>query len=296
MCATPLDRLRRSSAALAGALLALALALAGCSALGAPNASQQTADPVQPSIRAGLPSVHVHGVAFNPADEKVYLATHDGLFRYDATGPVQIGPLIDLMGFTVAGPDHFYSSGHPGAGVDMPNPVGLIESTDAGRTWSALSRQGQTDFHALTASKSGVVGFDGSVVLRTTDGKGWSTLEPPVATHALAASPMGGILLATSRSGPARSADDGATWTVDPQAPLLQFAAFADDQTAVGVAPDGGVFVSTDAGATWDKRGGVGRAPQAVTARTQPAGQLEILVVTAEDLLRSGDSGSSFTS
>ena len=293
MPAISAGRLRRSGAALAGSLLALVLA--GCSALGAPNASPRSVNPAQSSANVGLPSEHVHGVAFNPADDKVYLATHDGLFRYDATGPVQIGPVIDLMGFTVAGPDHFYSSGHPRAGVNLPNPVGLIESTDAGKTWSALSRQGQTDFHALTASKSGVVGFDGSVVLRTTDGKSWTTLEPPVETHALATSPTGSILLATSRSGSARSTDDGATWTLDQQAPLLQLAAFADDQTVVGVAPDGGVFVSTDAGATWDKRGGVGRPPQAVTARPQPNSQLEILVVTAEALLRSVDSGSSFT-
>ncbi|HQZ84902.1 MAG TPA: exo-alpha-sialidase [Actinomycetota bacterium] len=234
-------------------------------------------------------------MAFNPADDKVYLATHDGLFRYDATGPVQVGPVIDLMGFTAAGPDHFYSSGHPGAGVDMPNPVGLIESTDAGQTWSALSRQGQTDFHSLTASKSGVVGFDGSVVLRTTDGKSWSALEPPVATLALATSPEGSTLLATSTSGPARSTDHGATWTVHPEAPLLQLAFFTDDETVVGVAPDGVVFVSTDAGATWKQRGGVGRPPQAVTARAQTDGRLEILVVTADALLRSNDSGSSFT-
>jgi len=34
----------------------------------------------------------------------------------------------------VAEPDHFYASGHPGEGADLPDPVGLIEATDAGRT------------------------------------------------------------------------------------------------------------------------------------------------------------------
>ncbi|MFP5282912.1 MAG: hypothetical protein ACLGIF_05620 [Actinomycetes bacterium] len=112
-----------------------------------------------------LPSGHVHGVAVNPADAKVYLATHDGLFRYDRTGPKQVGPVIDLMGFTVAGPNHFYASGHPGPGVDLPQPVGLIESTDAGRSWTPLSRQGESDFHTLAASKAGVAGFDGAIRL-----------------------------------------------------------------------------------------------------------------------------------
>ena len=56
------------------------------------------------------------------------------------------------MGFTVAGPGHYYASGHPGTATDLPQPVGLIESRDGGRTWAVLSRGGQSDFHALTTS------------------------------------------------------------------------------------------------------------------------------------------------
>ncbi|WP_343047915.1 MULTISPECIES: F510_1955 family glycosylhydrolase [Cellulomonas] len=267
------------------------LVLAGCSEP-LPGQAGSTA---QASGGQGLPSEHVHGIAFNPADDKVYLATHDGLFRYDDAGPARVGPVIDLMGFTAAGPDHFYSSGHPGAGVDMANPVGLIESTDAGETWSTLSREGQTDFHSLTASDAGIIGFDGAAVLGTPDGQAWTSLEPPVATFALAASPDGTTLLVTSQSGPARSTDGGNTWNVVAKSPLLQLAFFPDDQTVVGVAPDGGVFLSTDAGATWVQSGTVGQAPQAVTARAQPDGQLEILVVIEGALLRSVDSGSTFT-
>jgi len=272
----------------------LALVLAGCSAPANTDSSRDHgtagAAPGQ-----GLPSEHVHGVAFNAADDKVYLATHDGLFRYDQSGPVRVGPVIDLMGFTAAGPNHFYSSGHPGPGVKMANPVGLIESTDAGQTWSTLSREGQSDFHTLTASQAGVVGYDGTAVLSTADGQSWTTLEPPVDTFALAVSPDGSTLLATSQAGPALSPDGGATWSVDPQAPLLQLAFFSDDRSVVGVAPDGSVFLSTDGGATWDQRGTVGHAPQAVTARAQPNGELEILVVIESALLRSTDSGITFT-
>lgn len=273
------------------AVAAVVLALAGCST----PATEQSDSAAQPPSVQGLPSDHVHGVALNPADDKVYLATHDGLFRYDDTGPVRVGPVIDLMGFTVAGPDHFYASGHPGPGVDMPNPVGLIESTDAGETWSPLSREGQTDFHTLTASAAGVTGFDGTAVLNTTDGQTWTTLSPPVSPDSLAASPDGTTVLATSQSGPARSADGGRTWQVVPEAPLLQLTSFADDQTVAGVAPDGNVFLSTDAGVTWDSRGTVGQAPEAVTARIQPDGQAEILVVSQGALLRSLDSGQTFT-
>jgi hypothetical protein len=48
--------------------------------------------PSRQAHAARLPSAHVHGVAVNPADDKLYLATHDGLFRYDATGPTRVGP------------------------------------------------------------------------------------------------------------------------------------------------------------------------------------------------------------
>ena len=124
----------------------------------------------------GLPSPHVHGVAVNPGDDRVYLATHHGLFRYDDTGPSRVGPVIDLMGFTIAGPDRFYASGHPGEGTDLPNPVGLLESRDAGLTWSQLSRQGQSDFHALAATSSGVVGSDGTL-RASPDGRQWRDLQ-----------------------------------------------------------------------------------------------------------------------
>lgn len=284
---------RRTFLTLAGALAALVVA--GCSASSEHPDDTHGATGAATSVGKGLPSEHVHGIAFNPGDDKVYLATHDGLFRYDSEGPVRVGPVIDLMGFTAAGPNHFYSSGHPGEGVDLPNPVGLMESTDAGQTWTPLSRQGQTDFHALAASQVGVVGFDGASVIASTDGRNWTTLEPPVPAYSLATSPDGKTLVVTSRSGPARSSDSGSTWAALSGAPILQFVHFVDNMTAVGVAPDGAVHVSEDAGASWRQRGTAGETPQALTTRKLPDGETEILVVTASGILRSIDSGRQFT-
>ncbi len=241
----------------------------------------------------GLPSPHVHGVAVNPADSRVYLATHDGLFRYDASGHTRVGPVIDLMGFTVAGPDHFYASGHPGPGTELPEPVGLIESSDGGLTWSPLSRQGQSDFHALAAAGAGVVGFDGTL-RSSADGRTWTTLDPPVEPYALAASPDGEILLATSPSGPARSTDGGANWSPVNRAPLLQVVDWADTSTVVGVTPDGTVAVSNDSGATWTTRADIGGAPQAVGADVPADGSLRVLVVTTTAVMNSTDGGATF--
>lgn len=77
------------------------------------------------------------------------------------------------MGFTAAGADHFYASGHPGPSDDLPNPVGLIESTDAGETWQPLSPTGESDFHTLGAAGNQVYGFNGQLI-GTDDGRNWT--------------------------------------------------------------------------------------------------------------------------
>ncbi|WP_432497395.1 F510_1955 family glycosylhydrolase [Kineococcus auxinigenes] len=295
---------RRSRFLLRTATLSATVLLAGCAGA-EPGAVQhhggnsersdsEHGDGGRATAATALPSAHVHGVAVNPADGRVHLATHDGLFRYEESGPVRVGPVIDLMGFSIAGADHFYASGHPGPGVQLPEPVGLIESTDGGRTWQALSRQGESDFHALTASAGGVVGFDGT--LRSSpDGTTWSVLDAPVEPYALAASPDGAVLLATSEAGPARSSDAGGTWSVLRDAPLLQLVDWAGGATVAGVGPDGTVALSTDAGATWSTRGQVAGAPQAVGADLQPDGTTRVLVVTDEGVHDFRDGGVSFT-
>ncbi len=266
---------------------ALLLVLAGCGGPGtiAPDSAAAPAG-------AGLPSPHVHGVAVNPGDTRVYLATHHGLFRYGTSGPERVGPVIDLMGFTVAGPDHFLASGHPGAGTDIPEPVGLIESRDAGATWATLSRAGQSDFHALTASTLGVLGFDGAL-RSSVDGVTWSELSIPGPPQTLAASPNGRTVLATSAVGVLRSEDGGRTWAAAHGAPELLVVTWADSATAVGVSVTGAVHVSADAGGTW-KAGGVAGRPQAVGAARTAAGGLRILVATHSAVLESTDNGTSF--
>ncbi|NMM23928.1 MAG: hypothetical protein HHJ11_10585, partial [Phycicoccus sp.] len=131
-----------------GAALVAALPLSGC--------SSQSAAPEPKSVAAGtLPGEHVHGIS-RDRSAKVNLATHEGLFvlQPDASW-LQVGPTVDFMSFAITGPGTFFASGHPGVGVDLPAPVGLMKSTDAGLTWSVQSLGGQSDFHALAASSKG---------------------------------------------------------------------------------------------------------------------------------------------
>jgi photosystem II stability/assembly factor-like uncharacterized protein len=256
--------------------------------------SAQLQPGTQPSA-SGLPSSHVHGVGIDPADGLLYLATHDGLFRYEPAGPVRIGPVNDLMGFTIAGPAHYYASGHPGAGSDLPDPVGLIESRDGGQTWEQLSRQGLSDFHALTVSSGAVVGYDGT--LRTSsDGATWTSLRALVQPFALTSSPDGAVLLATSEDGTVRSGDAGRTWSRIADAPLLLLVAWASgtQDTVVGVTPDGQVLISTDAGLTWSEQGRVEGTPQALSATGDSTGGVQVQVVNDTTVLTSADGGRTF--
>ena len=266
------------------ALLA-ALALTGC----ATSSATSSADgfPMVPA-EAG----HLHGIAVNPADGKVYLGTHVGPMVVGDGEVTRVGrTTIDLMGFAVAGPDHFYASGHPGPGDDLPNPVGLIESRDGGKTWSVLSRAGESDFHTVAAASGVVVGFDGAV-RSTTDGRSWTTGATDVTPASLAVSPTdSSTMLATTQHGPVRSTDGGAAFAHVEGAPVLVFLAWPSGDALWGIAPDGAVHLSSDGGLTWSARGGAGGAPQAFAA-----GDASALVVAVEDeIVESTDGGSSFT-
>ena len=259
--------------------------LAGCTS----PAAEPTAEPA-----ASLPAAHVHGVEIEPADGTLLLATHEGLIEVGEDGAVvRTGPVIDLMGFVVAGPDRFLASGHPGLHVDLPQPVGLIGSRDGGRTWQPVSRQGISDFHAFTVSAQGVLGYDGTL-LRSADGEQWEQLAIPAEPHTLAASPDGGQVLATTAQGLLRSTDGGGSWSRVDGAPVLQVVDWADDgTTAVGVDPSGGVWISADGAVSWQAGPDLGGAPHAVAA-TSSDGGLRIAVVTTDALVESRDGGRSF--
>jgi photosystem II stability/assembly factor-like uncharacterized protein len=284
----PLKHRSRSAAALAGAA-ALVLGLAACAA---PESS--TGAPSSHQTSSGLPSSHVHGLSVNADSSQVLLATHDGLFDVTKQPFTKIGGTNDLMGFT-AGQDAglFYASGHPGEGSDLPEPLGLMSTKDGGKTWELLSRQGESDFHALTATKSGIIAFDGT--LRTTpDGKTWKTVAAAFAPAVLAGHPTSDIVLATTPEGVQRSIDGGNTWALNPSGPVIQFAAFASPTEAAGVEPDGAVHFSTDGGATWAPRGRIDGEVHAIAAVRGADGNPSIWAATLEGVVVSSDGGDTF--
>jgi hypothetical protein len=94
--------------------------------------------------------LHIHGLGYSPDGNKLLIPAHDGFRVYeDGRWSVPSGDKNDYMGFTAVD-NGFYSSGHPGPGSSMSNPIGIIKSKDDGKTLSKLALEGESDFHVMS--------------------------------------------------------------------------------------------------------------------------------------------------
>lgn len=239
---------------------------------------------------------HIHALGVDPADGALFIASHHGLFRMAPGSPperVSAGK-DDFMGFAVVGPGHFVGSGHPAPGDDgQPPNLGLIESTDAGRTWHPVSLSGEVDFHSLDVTNGLVVGYDSQTgqIMASTDQKRWdrrATLQ--IADLAVwPDDPQ--FVMATTAQGLAHSADGGRTFIMVPSAPVLQVLDWSLGAALVGVDPSGTVGASVDHGATWTTLGSVEGTPTAVITD----GPANVHVATDRGVYSSTDGGRTFT-
>ena len=215
---------------------------------------------------------HVHGLVATSEGE-VVAGTHTGAVSVTSDGNVAAlgDQRDDLMGMTgVAGSNELASSGHPGAGSEFPNPVGLLTSSDAGESWSPVSLQGEIDFHALAISGEDVVGYGGgsNLMISSNGGKTW---DDGAALQATALAYSGDNVMATTQAGLQASTDDGKTFTKVPNAPTLVLISAGLGQAVLGLDVAGVAWRSSDGGATWDKVGGLGEV-QAIAAYDNSVG------------------------
>ena len=215
--------------------------------------------------------VHVHGLGVNPADGALFVATHTGLYRLDATRnkAARVGDRFqDTMGFTIVGPNRFLGSGHPDLRTEQPPLLGLIESMDAGENWEPVSLLGEADFHVLRFSGERVYGYDASNdrLLTSTDrGKTWQELAKPGQLVDLAIDPGDSrLLVATSSDGLFESRDAGETWNrLSMKVGLLA----RPSRELLYVVDEGGqLFRSPDGGRQLERRGSIGGEPAALLA------------------------------
>lgn len=203
------------------------------------------AGPERPEEDASASLEHVHGLGVDPGDGVLYAGTHHGLFR--VTDTAIEGPVADLeqdfMGFTVVGSAHFLASGHPGPGQSGPGALGLLESTDRGKTWKTRSLRGEADCHVL-AHGNGTTYCMNSVtgeLLASTDLESWDVRgTEPVFDIALSPNDPR-KLIATTEQGVKSSSDSGRTLRPITGAPNLVFVEWLNDDSLIGVDPSGRV-------------------------------------------------------
>jgi hypothetical protein len=226
----------------AAAAVALLLVSVGCSSADT-DRGDQAADPASHDNAFG----HVHDLGVNPADGRLYVASHMGVFRQSDDGFARIADRWqDTMAFTVAGPDHFLASGHPDMREDKPTHLGLIESTDAAESWTALSLEGEADFHALELAGDRLYGFDALT----------GTLMDPEDPDALVIADQRGELMRWRTGGPPTALE---------AAPRIAFLDWSEPGRIVGLGGEADVWVSEDGGETWREAGVVPGGPQALT-------------------------------
>lgn len=227
------------------AILILTILVAGCT-------SPPTGDDVKIQ--------DIHGLALDPTHPgKLYVATHHGLFvaENDTAWAAVTEQPFDMMGFTMHPRDGriMYASGHPGR-VGQGWAVGVVKSTDGGRTWVTLGLKNEVDFHAMamepgeTAANDTIYGFHGGKLHVSTDsGRTWKTRIPPAPISALAVTPTGDVLATTSAGLQRTTRGAAGNWHVVSPNAALAVAVTAD--SIVAYFQNGGLQESRDDGATW---------------------------------------------
>jgi hypothetical protein len=185
------------------------------------------------SAQGSVELLHIHGMGYAPDEHQLFVAAHDG-FRIFTDGAWRIPdlPAHDYMGYG-ATDDGFYSSGHPAPGSGLVNPLGLVKSTDGGKTLTKLALEGESDFHLMG------VGYQNHAIY----------VLNPAPNSRLSA-------------GMHYSLDNGKTWQQSAMqgvtAQLIQLAVHPTEANIVALATEEGLFISANHGDTFERIGSAG--------------------------------------
>jgi photosystem II stability/assembly factor-like uncharacterized protein len=287
-------------------LLAGAGLLAGCGG-GSKSPAASATGPAVPWVDPDGDPPYIGSLSVNPRDGSLLMGTNTGLFEIPKQGgePGKVtgdlytrngeGKVSETLVAEFTGPDEVIASGHPTGDSTLPPALGLIRSSDAGRTWDSVSELGTSDFHALSQSGDVLVAplYGQAQILLSRDGG--KTFEPrvaPMALVGLAVDPRDPKRwVATSESGVFVSEDEGRTWRQRDPTPNVRLA-WKDSGELYRVDPGGPVKVSTDGGKTWQDRGSTGGEPQALAV--DDAGALYLATLDGK-VQKSEDGGKTWT-
>jgi hypothetical protein len=236
---------------------------------------------------------HVHGLGINPADDALYVAGHHGMFRIEDGTPIRgADRWQDTTAFTTAGPDTFLASGHPDLREDLPPHLGLIESTDAARTWKPLSLQGEADFHAIEIVGDRIYGYDATSgrLMTTTDRETWETVTTGEYVDLAALPSQPDRVLATTPTGAVCDIRLDGTQCPLAGAPELVLIDSTPRDRLVGITAGGELYSTSGHADQWEHAGEVPGTPAALAA-TDGAWHVATEVAT----LSSTDDGATWT-
>ncbi|WP_458411914.1 F510_1955 family glycosylhydrolase [Schinkia sp. CFF1] len=255
------------------AILLSTLVISACS-----SNEDATSGPKQ--LKAGDSIDHLHGLTYSN-NGTLYIGTHEGMISskdqgktWDAVSSYD----FDFMGFHTLSNGDMITSGHPGPKTDLPNPLGVMKSTDHGEKWDSVSLLGKIDFHIMTSDYDNpniIYGLNqmgegeyGAGIYKSTDGgKNWDKIEPkglPEDLHkvyTLVALPdKENTLLAGTENGVLHSDDGGKTWTMHDSERLITAFSVIPNETKDLISysitkDDAAIMISKDDGMTWEKLG-----------------------------------------
>lgn len=170
---------------------------------------------------------HVHGMGYAGEDKGLYFASHTGLKIYREGEWFETSDnFYDYMGFNAVD-EGFYTSGHPSADSDLPNPLGIQRSLDGGKSLERIAFEGETDYHAMA------VGYKSHDIF----------LMNPAENSLLA-------------PGFHKSMDEGKTWeevnAAGLEGEVSALALHPTNSDLVAAATSTGIYVSEDGGSKFD--------------------------------------------
>lgn len=232
---------------------------------------------------------HIHQVKV--VKNKVLVLTHAGLFELVGKNDMKLvsKDKFDVMGFTTLGKT-FVASGHPSEGSKMPNPIGLVKSSDGGLSWKAISLVGKVDFHFLEGARTDLYGTDSqsdNLLYSADSGESWSSLGANTFADIAVSTEMSGMAIAIKNSDLLLTENAFKSTTKIKNS--LKITQIEWSKSGLFVLSGSSLYKSTDFGKTWIKQSTFKGTPGILSASDQM-----ILVTVGSDIYTSKNDGIKF--